>query len=87
MVASGRWFVPLPYGEGNFNIHLGVVRVLISHNFCPLSKRERVVAVAEERGLLPRVADFRTDGAIASPGSENMEPTEPSRLEGGTIRA
>ena len=26
-----------------------------------------------------RVADFRTDGAIASPGSENMEPAEPTK--------
>ena len=25
------------------------------------------------------VADFRTDGAIASPGSENMEPAEPTK--------
>ena len=25
------------------------------------------------------MADFRTDGAIASPGSENMEPTEPTK--------
>ena len=28
------------------------------------------------------MADFRTDGAIASPGSENMEPAEPIRLVG-----
>ena len=26
-----------------------------------------------------RVADFRTDGAIASPGSEDMEPAEPTK--------
>ena len=38
-----------------------------------------VAVVAEGRGVQMRVADFRTDGAIASPGSENMEPAEPTK--------
>ena len=46
-----------------------------------------VAVVAEGRGVQMRVADFRTDGAIASPGSENMKPAEPNRLGGETIRA
>ena len=44
----------------------------------PLHTGEDAV-VAEERGVQMRVADFRTDGAIASPGSENMEPAEPTK--------